>query len=204
MAKMRVLLTQDVEKLGKAGEIKMVSGGYGRNYLLPQGMAVLATPGLVKQAEERLAARRRREAAERQVSEALVDRLNGVTLRFEERVGELDRLYGSVTNADIAAKLQEQLGIEIDRRKIDLTDPIKRIGNYPVQVQVASGLHAMLNVVVEGTGGQVAAEAEPATPAALADSPAADEPMAADTADAEEVVYTPPTDDTDDPTPTGA
>ncbi len=170
MAKMRVLLTQDVDKLGKAGEVKMVSGGYGRNYLLPQGMAVLATPGLVKQAEERLAARSRREAAERKGAEDLAARLNGVTLRFEERVGELDRLYGSVTNADIAAKLQQQLGIEIDRRKIDLEDPIKRIGNYPVKVQVAAGLVAVLNVVVEAVGGHL--------PAATAEAPAPAEPAA--------------------------
>ncbi len=153
MAKMRVLLTQDVDKLGQAGEIKMVSGGYGRNYLLPKGMAVMATPGLVKQAEEQIAARKRKQAAARMASEALAARLNGVTLRFEERVGELDRLYGSVTNADIAAKLHDQLGIEIDRRKIDLEDPIKRIGNYPVKVQVAPGIDAMINVVVEALGG---------------------------------------------------
>ncbi len=164
MAKMRVLLTQDVDKLGRAGEIKMVSGGYGRNYLLPKGMAVMATPGLVKQAEERLAAQKRKQAAARTASEALAARLNGVTLRFEERVGELDRLYGSVTNADVATKLHDQFGIEIDRRKIDLEDPIKRIGNYPVKVQIASGVEAILNVVVEAIGGAVDAPVADAPP----------------------------------------
>jgi large subunit ribosomal protein L9 len=153
--KMKVLLTRDVENLGRAGELREVSGGFGRNYLIPKGFAVLATRGQVRQAEERIVARRRRDEANRRDAEAVVGRINGVTLRFVARVGELDRLYGSVTNADIAEKLQEQTGIEIDRRRVDLDDPIKRIGIYPVKVQVASGLEAVLNVVVEGEAGQV-------------------------------------------------
>lgn len=154
-AKMKVLLVRDVEKLGQAGDIKEVAGGFGRNYLLPKGFAVLATPGRVRQAEERLRAQRRRDEASRRDAEAIASRINGVTLRFVARVGELDRLYGSVTNADVAAKLSEQLGIEIDRRKIDLEDPIKRIGVYPVKVRLAAGLEPMVNVVVEGTEGDV-------------------------------------------------
>jgi large subunit ribosomal protein L9 len=113
---------------------------------------VLATPGQVRQAEERAQARRRREEAARRDAEAVADRIRGVTLRFEARVGELDRLYGSVTSADIADKLTAQTGIAVERRKIDLDEPIKRIGVYPVKVRLAAGLEPMINVVVEGEG----------------------------------------------------
>lgn len=153
--KMKVLLTHDVEKLGAAGEIKQVSGGFGRNYLIPKGFAVIATRGQVKQAEERATAQRRRDESTRRDAEAIVAKINGVTLRFVARVGELDRLYGSVTNSDVAEKLAQQTGVDIDRRKVDLEDPIKRVGIYPVRVRVASGLDATINVVVEGEDGQV-------------------------------------------------
>ncbi|WP_322815858.1 50S ribosomal protein L9 [Chloroflexus sp.] len=147
---MKVLLLQDVEHLGKAGEIKDVSGGFGRNYLLPKGFAVLATKSQVKQAEERLAAQRRKAEAARKEAQALAARLAELTLTFTVKVGEQDRLYGSVTNADIAAKLHEVAGIEIDRRKIGLEDPIKRTGEYEVPVELMSGVSATLKVVVVG------------------------------------------------------
>src|SRR5690349_19137397 len=134
--KMKVLLMQDVEKLGSAGEVKEVSGGYGRNYLLPKRLAVLATRGQVKQAEERLVAQHKRDQAARKDAEALAARIAGQTLRFTARVGELDRLYGSITSGDIAEKIQTQTGVEIDRRKIDLDEPIKRIGIYPIKVRL--------------------------------------------------------------------
>lgn len=152
-AKMKVLLTQDVEHLGKAGELKDVSGGFGRNYLIPKGFAVLATKGQIRQAEERLAAQRRRTEATRKDAQALAARINGVTLHFVVRVGEHDRLYGSVTNVDVAEKLKAQVGIDIDRRKIDLEDPIKRTGAYAVKVRLLSDLEPVLNVIVEPEGG---------------------------------------------------
>jgi large subunit ribosomal protein L9 len=159
--KMKVLLVQNVDKLGSAGEVKEVSGGYGRNYLLPKGFAVLATRGQVKQAEERLAAQHKRDQAARNDAEALAARINGQTLRFTARVGELDRLYGSITSADIAEKIQSQTGVEIDRRKIDLDEPIKRIGIYPVKVRLLAGLEPMINVVVEGQEGDIELPADP-------------------------------------------
>ncbi|KPV54126.1 50S ribosomal protein L9 [Kouleothrix aurantiaca] len=158
---MKVLLTQDVEKLGKAGEVKEVSGGYGRNFLLPKGFAVLATRGQVKQAEERIAANQKRVQAARKDAEALAARISGQTLRFVARVGELDRLYGSVTSSDIAEKLQQQTGVEVDRRRIDLDEPIKRIGIYPIKVQLMAGLEPVLNVVVEGEAGSLELPADP-------------------------------------------
>lgn len=153
--KMKVLLVQDVEKLGSAGDVKDVSGGYGRNYLIPKGFAVLATRGQIKQAEERLAAKQKREQASRRDAEALAARINGQTLRFTARVGELDRLYGSITSADIAEKLSEAIATEVDRRRIDLDEPIKRIGVYPIKVRLMAGLEPLVNVVVEGEGGGI-------------------------------------------------
>jgi len=159
--KMKVLLVQDVDKLGSAGEVKEVSGGYGRNYLMPKGFAVLATRGQVKQAEERLATQRKRTDSARKDAEALAARISGQTLRFTARVGELDRLYGSITNADIAEKILAQTGVEIDRRKIDLDESIKRIGIYPIKIRLMAGLEPMINVVVEGQAGDIELPADP-------------------------------------------
>jgi large subunit ribosomal protein L9 len=162
MMSMKVVLMQDVPNLGRNGEIKEVSGGYGRNYLIPKGFAVLATPGLIRQADQRAAAQQRRDQKARSEFEQIAQRINGQTLRFQVRVGELDRLYGAITNADIAAKLQQQFGLEVDRRRIDLGDPIKRAGVYSVPVRLSADLEPRLNVVVEGAqvappeGGNVA------------------------------------------------
>lgn len=165
-SKMKVLLTADVEHVGKAGELKVVSGGFGRNYLMPKGLAVIATPGQIRVAEERMAADRRRAELARKDAQALAGRINGVTLRFTVKVGEQDRLYGSVTNADIAEQLKAQTGVEIDRRKIDLDESIKRTGIYPVQVRLMADLVPVLNVIVEGEGGPAPeAAAEPEAPA---------------------------------------
>lgn len=154
---MKVVLTQDVPNLGKAGDIKDVADGYGRNFLIPKGFASLATKGLIKQAQERAEAQRKRDVKARGEAEGLAQRINGQTLRFVVRVGELDRLYGSITSSDIAEKAQQQFGIEVDRRKIELGDPIKRAGVYSVPVRLAASVEARLNVVVEGEGGETAA-----------------------------------------------
>ncbi len=148
-AKMKVLLVQDVEHLGKAGELKDVSGGFGRNYLLPKGFAVMATRGQIKQAEERLAAAKKKVESARKDAQALAARLDGLQLTFSVKVGEQDRLYGSVTNADIAEKVHAQSGIEVDRRKIELEEPIKRTGEYDVAVVLMSGVTATLKVTVQ-------------------------------------------------------
>lgn len=159
---MKVVLMQDVPNLGKAGDIKEVSDGYGRNFLLPKGFAAMATKGLIKQAQERAEAQRKRDLKARNDAEALAQRLNGQTIRFQVRVGELDRLYGSITNVDIAEKVQQQFGIEVDRRRVDLGDPIRRAGVYSVPIRLAGGIEPRLNVVVEGEDGAGAAQPAPA------------------------------------------
>lgn len=173
-SKMKVLLVQDVEHLGKAGELKDVTGGFGRNFLIPKGFAVLATSGQIRQAEERMAAQRKRTEAARKDAQALAAKINGVTLRFVVKVGEQDRLYGSVTNADIAEKIQQQLGITVDRRKIELEESIKRTGSYPVTVALMGGVEPVVNVVVEGEGGPAPAAAPAAEPTAEAAEDASD------------------------------
>ncbi|MCX7789180.1 MAG: 50S ribosomal protein L9 [Chloroflexaceae bacterium] len=163
---MKVILLQDVEHLGKAGEIKDVSGGFGRNYLIPKGYAVLATRGQIKQAEQRLAAEQRRAETVRRDAEAVAARINGRAVTLTVKVGEQDRLYGSVTSSDIAEQIAAQLGVEVDRRKIELGEPIKRTGTYPVTVRLMSGVEPVVNVVVAGEGGlPAAATFEPETAA---------------------------------------
>ncbi len=169
---MKVVLIKDVANLGSAGEVKDVADGYARNYLMPKGFAVLATKGTIKQAQERAEAQQRRDLRARTDAEALAQRINGQTLRFTVKVGELDRLYGSITNVDVAEKLASQLGTEIDRRRVELGDPIKRAGVYSVVVNLGHGLEPRINVVVEGDGGPVETPVE-----ATAESvPVADRP----------------------------
>ncbi len=171
--KMKVLLIQDVQHLGKAGEIKDVAGGFGRNYLIPKGFAVLATRGQIKQAEQRLAAERKRLEAARRDAEAVAARLNGKSVSFTVRVGEQGRLYGSVTSSDIAEAIQQQLGVEVDRRKIELDEPIKTVGTHEVLVRLVSGVEPTVQVIVTGEGGESGeAPASPAEPEASAEVPA--------------------------------
>ena len=169
---MKVVLTKDVANLGSAGEVKEVADGYARNYLMPKGFAVLATKGLIKQAQERMEAQRKRDLKARNDAEGLAQRINGQTLRFTVRVGELDRLYGSITNVDIAEKLASQIGADIDRRRVELGDPIKRAGVYSVVVNLGHGLEPRINVVVEGEGSPV----EPVVETPTESVPAVDTP----------------------------
>jgi large subunit ribosomal protein L9 len=146
---MQVLLLKDVAGIGHAGDIKEVSGGYAKNYLLPKKLAVAASEGAQKQAQSlREAADRHRD---RKLTEAksLATRLEGQVLAFKVRAGEGDRLYGSVTNSDIAEALSKVSGIEIERRQIDLEHPLKSLGQHGVPVKVASGVIATIVVHIE-------------------------------------------------------
>ena len=161
---MKVVLTQDVLKLGRAGDIKTVRDGYGRNYLLPQGLAVLATRGAVRQAEEiRKRALRHHEQMANEYT-ALAARINEVTLTFQAKAGETGRLYGSITPAAISARLSEKLGIEIDRRKIDTT-PLRDLGQHRVPVHLASEIIGTCTVVILREG-EVERKGAPVEPAA--------------------------------------
>jgi large subunit ribosomal protein L9 len=144
---MEVILRQSIEKLGNPGDVVTVKAGYARNYLLPRGLAYEATPGNLK----RIAAERQRlEAAEntrRDAAKELARRIEEVSLTFSARVGEEGKLFGSITATDIAHHLEAQ-GIEIEKRQIDLHDPIKTLGVFRVPVRLHADVHPEVKVWV--------------------------------------------------------
>jgi len=146
---MQVLLLKDVEQLGHSGEIKKVSDGYARNYLIPRGLATAATPGAVKRVEQQRTLTTRREVRVMSEAQTLAQALDGMTVAFRARAGESDRLYGSITNADIADALAAQLGREIDKRKIELEEPLKELGTHAVTIHLAPQAEAKVTVVIE-------------------------------------------------------
>jgi large subunit ribosomal protein L9 len=146
---MKVLLTETVDNLGSAGEVKKVAGGYARNFLIPKGLAVPATAGARKQAElRRLAEARRQQRAEVE-AESLARDLSQVTLTFQAKAGEKDKLYGSVTNADIAEALERETGQAIDKRKVELEEPIRELGSYYVPIRLLPDFVPRITVIVE-------------------------------------------------------
>ena len=145
---MKIVLTQDVPKLGDAGTIQTVKDGYARNFLIPQGLAAMATPGMVKQVEERQRAEAKRIAKLEEEMQDLANRIAATQLEIVARVGEQGRLYGSVTSADIADRLAEQLGEEIDRRKVALDEPIRNVGDYEIPVRLVGKLAPTFKVRV--------------------------------------------------------
>jgi large subunit ribosomal protein L9 len=145
---MRVVLTQDVPKLGESGTIQEVKDGYARNYLIPQGLASMATRGVVKQVEERQQAENRRIEKLEEEMRDLAGRIQATSLEIEARVGEQGRLFGSITTADIAERLSAAVGEDIDRRKIDLAEPIRTIGEYDLAVRLVGKLAPTVKVRV--------------------------------------------------------
>jgi large subunit ribosomal protein L9 len=132
---MQIILQEDVEKLGNRGEVVDVAEGYARNFLLPRKLALAATPGNMKRLERMRVVFAKREATEKGDASKLAELLNGVTLTVARKAGENDQLFGSVTPADISEALAAQ-GYTIDRRKIQLKDPIKLVGEYEVPVKL--------------------------------------------------------------------
>jgi large subunit ribosomal protein L9 len=155
---MRVVLRQDVPKLGEAGTIQDVKPGFARNYLIPQGLAVVATPGEVKTAEHNAAVRARKIAKQEAQLQSLADRIEGKRLEFTVRAGEGGRLYGSITAGDIAEELQKIVGEEIDRRKV-LAEPIRELGEHAVVVHLVGRLRPAITVVAVGDAEYQAAAA---------------------------------------------
>jgi len=152
MANTNVLLREDVENLGGRGEIVKVRSGYARNYLLPQGLATLATKGNIKQVEQERAALLRKVAKEKSTAEAQADQMRDISLTFERRAGDHGALFGSVTSMDIADALKAK-GYEIDRRKINLKEAIKETGNYTVPVKLHREVTLEVPVAVIAEGG---------------------------------------------------
>ncbi len=164
---MKVLLKQDVDNLGYAGEVYTVADGFGRNYLLPKGLAVRATPDVMKQAE---AWRRRAEAHRAELRaeyDLLSDKIRAVTMTFTARAGDSGKLYGSITTAQIADKLNEMLGTDIDRRKVG-GEPLRQLGDHHIPVRLSADHHPEFLVIVQPEGGMpAAATVATAAPAAI-------------------------------------
>jgi large subunit ribosomal protein L9 len=148
---MKVMLMKDVYKLGRAGDVKRVADGYGRNYLIPQGLAVLATPGALKQTDRITAqATVQREALNEELG-AVAEQLSGVVLTFTARASETGKLYGSVTTQMIADSISEKIGVEINRRQVD-SQPLRALGEHKVEVRLTVDLVPEVTVIVYSEG----------------------------------------------------
>lgn len=144
---MKVIFREDVTNVARAGEIKEVSNGYVRNYLIPNKLAVPATPGAIKNLETELKIRARKDAKTEAEFAALAEQLEGKEITLKATAGVKARLYGSITTADIANEL-EKMGIVVDKRKIDLSKPIHQLGNYEVAIKLSKDLSPKIRVSV--------------------------------------------------------
>ncbi len=152
MATTKILLREDIENLGGRGEVVKVKAGYARNFLLPKGIATLATKGNVKQIEKERETLLKKAATEKSTAEAQAEQMRSISLAFERKAGEGGTLFGSVTSMDIAEALQAK-GYEIDRRKIVLKDTIKETGDYTVNVKLHREVILEIPVTVSAEGG---------------------------------------------------
>jgi len=150
---MKVILLHDVPNVGQVGQVKTVSDGYARNYLLPRGLAKLATPGEVKQMEQYKRMAIKRAALETENAKALANVLSQMTVTFQARAGEGTKLYGSITSQDIAEKLSEALGKDFDRRKIHLDSPLRQLGSHTVPIRLQADIVPEVTVVIEREDG---------------------------------------------------
>jgi len=174
MAHTKVLLREDVDDLGARGEIVRVRAGYARNYLLPRNLAVEATAGNVKGIEQERAALLKKEAKERATAESQSQQMGSLVLEFKRKAGEQGALYGSVTSMDLAEALKER-GYEIDRHRIHLREPLKRVGDYTVPVRLHREVTIDLQVKVAPEGEVIVGHLTPEQEAALAQPAASDE-----------------------------
>jgi large subunit ribosomal protein L9 len=147
----KVILTADVDKLGKSGEMKEVAEGYARNFLIPKKLAVPAAGGAYRAWQHDIASREEKRKREREEAEVAATRIAGTTLTMGVKVGEGGKLYGSITAKDIADALARR-GITVDRHKVDLPDPLKSLGTYKVAVKVYVGMAPEVTIVVEPKG----------------------------------------------------
>ena len=145
---MKVILTQDVAPLGKSGDLKDVADGYARNYLIPRRLAVPAAGGAYRAWQHDIASREEKRKREREEAEIAAQRISSTTLTMGVKVGDGGKLYGSITAKDIADALARR-GINIDRHKVELDDPLKALGTYKVAVKVYQGMAPEVTVVVE-------------------------------------------------------
>jgi large subunit ribosomal protein L9 len=145
---MQIILQEDIDKLGHRGDVVTVKSGYARNFLLPNKLAIEANPGNMKALERIRATMAKRTATELEAAQKHAEALKGVTVKFARKTGENDQMFGSVTTGDVAEALTAQ-GFEVDKRQVQLKDPLKSIGEFPVTVKVFRDVTAEVNVHVE-------------------------------------------------------
>lgn len=145
---MKVILQKDISNLGEAGDIKEVSNGYARNFLLPKNLVILANDSSRKAAEHQKKLIKVKKDKRRKQSEKIVGAINGMEIKFTVQAGEEGKLFGSITAMDVAKKLKEA-GYEIDKRRVALANPIKEVGTFEATVKLDDGLHAEVKVLVE-------------------------------------------------------
>ena len=148
---MKVILTRDVDKLGKSGEMKQVADGFATNFLIPQQLAVPAAGGAYRAWQHDIASREDKRKREREEAEIASNRISSTTLTMGVKVGEGGKLYGSITAKDISDALGRR-GIVVDRHKIDLEEPLKSLGTYKVAIKVFAGMTPEVTIVVEPKG----------------------------------------------------
>jgi large subunit ribosomal protein L9 len=146
---MKILLTQDVEDLGEAGQIKKVLDGYARNFLIPKGLAVLATEGAMKRASLQRKAKDKLQRQAEEEAASLAEILWQLTLTFKAKAGEKDRLYGSITSTDIVEAIERQTGRAFDKRKVQLKGAIRELGVHRVPIKLMTDVMPEITVVVE-------------------------------------------------------
>lgn len=145
---MKVILTQEVKKLGAKGEILEVSDGYARNFLIPQGLAEEATKTRVKEIQEKSVKEEKQKSSEKDRAEVLKNKLQGKKVEIRVKAGAGDKLFGAVTTREIADLLRSEFGVEIDKKKIDLGEPIKHLGQYNIKLKIYPAVQAELKLVV--------------------------------------------------------
>jgi large subunit ribosomal protein L9 len=145
---MKVILLKDVPNVGESGSIQNVSDGFARNYLIPQGLAEMGTPGRIKHAQERLNAQQRKIEREEEKLRGLAERIEGTRVEIVARVGKQGRLFGSITAADVATEVSKALSEEIDRRKVVLGEPIRTMGEHEVEIHLVGRLRPKVTVAV--------------------------------------------------------
>jgi large subunit ribosomal protein L9 len=171
---MKVMLVKDVYKLGRAGDIKKVADGYGRNFLIPQGLAVIATAGALKQVEKIRSQAEVRRTEQNSELKDLASHIKGVVLSFSAKAGETGKLYGSITTQDVATAIQEKTRYEVKKSQIDM-QPIRTLGEFNAHVRLTIDLVPEVKIVVHREGEAVEeGTAAPAEPKAEAPAPAAE------------------------------
>jgi large subunit ribosomal protein L9 len=171
---LKVILRQDVEKVGLRGEVVEVARGYARNFLLPRRLAEPATPARVAELERVEAQRARHEASTFEHAQEIVTTLGETELRFDVKAGPTGVLFGSVTPTDIADEIWRAHRTRVDRRKIDLAEPIKRVGRYQIPIEVFADVSVEVKTLVVPEGGELPPEEEEAPPEEAAEAEAAE------------------------------